>query len=118
MKVYNTNKIHEALELIRKRTHFLTSKSVSALEDYLTGYMVFGKWGFYDWNLIYNEGDVDLNEFRFWIQGQKNIPLSQGPSFSKYLLDKCKGDEEQAFDLFYKLLDEFKELKGKGNGPE
>ncbi|WP_298892946.1 hypothetical protein [uncultured Psychroserpens sp.] len=109
-KIY-TNKIHDVLELIRKRPYFLTSKSISALENYIRGYMVFGKWGFYDHGLIYNEKDVNLNEFRFWIQGQSYIPLSQGPSCSEFLLDKCNNDEEKAFNLFFKLLDEFKELK-------
>ena len=105
-------KIHYQLDYIRVRTHMvLTSKSISALEDYITGYMMFGGWGFYEPELIYDEGECDLNEFRFWIQDIPYIYLSQGPRFSKYLLEKTNGDEEKAFDLFYDLLDEFRRIK-------
>ncbi|WP_417368030.1 hypothetical protein [Flavobacterium beibuense] len=112
MKNYYSEKIHDVLEYIKLRTHLvLTSKSISALENYITGYMMFGRWGFYKPELIYNEGDVDLNEFRFWTQGLPYIELSQGPRFSKFLLEKTGGDEEKAFNLFYELLEKFKEIK-------
>lgn len=111
MKVYTT-KIHDMLEYVRLRPNmWINKKSITSLEIFITGYMVLGEWGFEDWGKIYNEGEVDLNEFRFWIHGIPNIPLSQGPSFSQYLLDQSSGDEELAFDLFFDLLDKFKELK-------
>lgn len=112
MKNYYSKKIHDTLDYIRLRTHLvLTSKSISSLENFITGYMMLGDWGFFDPKIIYNEGEADLNEFKFWIQGIPPISLSQGPRFSKFLLEKTNGDEEKAFDLFYEMLDEFRELK-------
>ena len=54
MKNYYSEKIHDVLGYIKLRTHLvLTSKSISALENYITGYMMFGRWGFYKPELIY-----------------------------------------------------------------
>lgn len=111
IKVINGYKIYENLEYIRKRPlNALTSKSITALENYLWGYWLYANKN-YKGEQIYNEGDPDFNEFKWWLSGQPNIPLSTGPSFYKSLLEQCENDEEKAFDLFFVKLDEFKQLK-------
>ena len=110
MKIY-TEKIFDVLELIRRRNNYLSSKSIIALQDFINGYMTLGKWGIYDESLIYDENDVDFNEFLFWIQKIPFISATPGPYFAEFLLKKTD-DEYKAFDLFYELLDDFKKLKG------
>lgn len=108
MKAIYTNKLHDRLDYIRLRTNLvLLSKSITALENYLSGYF-----NFFDWNnpgLIYNPHDIDFQAFKWYLHDEPIIVLASGPQFSKYLLEKCAGDEERAFDLFYELLDQFRE---------
>ena len=113
IKVINGYKIYENLEYIRMRPCvILTSKSITALENYLWGYWTYANKN-YSGDQIYNEGDPDFNEFKWWLSGQPNIPLSTGPRFYKLLLEQCENDEEKAFELFYEKLDEFKQIKTK-----
>lgn len=116
MRVYDTEKVYDVLYIIKKRNYFVTSKSIFALQDFINGYMVFGKFGIYEeaHKLIYYEKDLDFNEFLYWIQDIPFLPVSNGPSFADFLFEKANRDEAKAFDLFYELLDEFKKLK-KGN---
>lgn len=106
--------IYDLLYHIRKRPHlWLTSKSISSLQDLITGYMIFGNKGYTpEEKTIYYEGDPDFDEFLYWINNEPFIPVHKGPPFSKYLLDKCSYDEEKAYNLFFDLLDEFKKIKG------
>lgn len=112
MRVY-TEKLYDVLELIRLRNYFVTSKSIFALQDFINGYMTFGKFGIYEdaHKLIYYENDLDFNEFLYWIQDIPFIPVSSGPSFANFLFEKADCDETKAFDLFFELLDEFKMKK-------
>lgn len=113
IKIINGYKIYENLEYIRRRPLIvLTSKSITALENYLWGYWTYANKN-YSGDQIYNEGDPDFNEFKWWLSGQPNIRLSTGPRFYKLLLEQCENNEEKAFDLFYKKLDEFKKIKTK-----
>ncbi len=109
----NGFKIYENLGMIRRswRT-VLSCKSIIALENYLWGYRIWGTRN-YDYESIYNQGDPDFNEFKYWVNNKPNIPLSTGPSFGKILLKKSENDEEKAFNLFFEKLDEFFQLKGK-----
>ena len=113
IKIINGYKIYENLEHIRIRPLIaLTSKSITALENYLWGYWVYANKN-YSGEQIYNDGDPDFNEFKWWLSGQPNIPLSTGPRFHELLLEKCNNDEEKAFDLFFEKLNEFKQLNTK-----
>lgn len=110
IKVIDAYKLYEKLDYIRIRPlNVLTSKSITALENYLWGYWIYGTKGYSD--QVYNEGDPDFNEFKWWLSDQPNIPLSTGPRFYKSLLEKCDNNEEKAFDLFFEKLDEFKKMK-------
>lgn len=114
-KIINKYKIYENLEHIRTRPLLtLTSKSITALENYLWGYWTYANKN-YKGDQIYNEGEPDFNEFKWWLSGQPNIPLSNGPQFYRILLEKCENSEEKAFDLFFEKLEEFKLLKLKDN---
>lgn len=110
IKFVNGYKIYEKLDHIRKRPlTALTSKSITALENFLWGYWIYGTKEYSD--QIYNLGDPDFNEFKWWLNGEPNIPLSTGPRFHHILLNECDGNEEKAFDLFFEKLDEFKKIK-------
>lgn len=92
---------------------WLTSKTISSLQDLITGYMIFGGIGYTpEEKIIYYEGDPDFDEFLYWINDQPFIPVHNGPRFREHLLEKCTGNEEKAYDLFFELLDEFKKQKG------
>lgn len=105
-------KIYENLGLIRRRWGFaLSCKSIIALENYLWAYWVWGTRN-YDYESIYNEGDPDFNEFKYWLNDLPNIPLSTGPAFGKTLLEQTDNDPEKAFDLFFEKLDQYFEIKG------
>ena len=91
IKIINGYKIYENLEHIRIRPLIaLTSKSITALENYLWGYWVYANKN-YSGEQIYNDGDPDFNEFKWWLSGQPNIPLSSGPRFHELLLEKWAG---------------------------
>jgi len=114
IKLINGYKIYENLEHIKLRPLIaLTSKSITALENYLWGYYIYGTKDYS--NQIYNQGDPDFNEFKWWLNGGIKVNMSSGPRFYKVLLDKCENDEEKAFDLFFEKLDEFKKIKMKTN---
>ena len=101
----HAKKIYEILDLIEKRPLiFLTSKSISALQDFLNGYLTLQR------DDLYNYNEPDFDEFKYWIL-QKNDQLGgiQHP-FSRVLLADCNGDEVKAFEKFYFYLNEFKSL--------
>lgn len=114
IKIIDSYKIYEHLHHIRLRpTLFLISKSIIDLENYLRGYYLYARKDYSE--DIYNDGDPDFIEFRWWLVGEPKINMSNGPSYYLHLLEQCNNDEEKAFDLFFEKLDEFKELKRKAN---
>ncbi|KAA9324981.1 hypothetical protein [Adhaeribacter soli] len=103
IKVTSARKVYELLELVRQKPYFLTSKSITALQDFLNGYM---QLGFAD--DIYNSGDPNFEEFKYWILNKdKEVEGTSNP-FSRVLLKECDGDEERAFEKFFVYLAEFK----------
>ena len=115
MKIYDCQKIFDMLELIRIRDYWLSCKSIFALQDFLNGFMVFGKHGIYEetHKLIYYENDIDFNEFLYWLQDIPFVAVSGGLAFADFLFKKANSDSEKAFDLFYELLETFKQTKVK-----
>jgi hypothetical protein len=103
-KIASTRKIYEVLESIRGKPYFwLTSKSVTALQDFLNGYM---QLGYAD--EIYYPDEPDVNDFKYWLLNRDAEHSGVGNPYSRVLLKECNGDEEKAFDRFFQLLDEFK----------
>jgi len=102
IEVISAGKIYELLELIRRKPYFLTSKSITSLQDFLNGYLIRG---FED---IYNSGDPDFGEFKYWILNKNKEIEGIGHPFSQVLLKEYAGDEEKAFEKFFVYLEEFK----------
>ena len=93
------------LSLIQEKpTIYLTSKSISALQDFLNGYKI--------WMVgnseAYNLDDPDFNHFKDLILNKSSIMSGVGFPFSSTLLKECNGDEERAFERFFEYLNEYK----------
>src|SRR5688572_22075424 len=100
MKIWDGRKMYEMLEMIRRTPKaWLTSKSISALQNFLSGYMVLG---FKD--DVYLPGEPTIDSFKDWILNKYD---KQFGAFSA-ILEECNGDEEKAFDRFFENLVEFK----------
>ncbi|MTI41397.1 hypothetical protein [Fulvivirga lutimaris] len=108
MKVISSNKIYEILEVIRRKPHFyLTSKSITSLQNFLNGYLLMAGFS----NDAYNSGDPKIDDFKYWILNKSSTQDGVGNPYSNTLLLECKGDEELAFERFFEYLDEFRKLK-------
>ena len=103
--VYDMGKIYEMLDHIRRRPNqLLTTKSISALQNLLNGYLLVNHR-----DSIYFPGEPDFDEFISLILNRGNsYRFGKGNPFSSTFLIECLGDEERAFDKFFELLDEFK----------
>lgn len=105
IKVVCAGKIYEMLELIRDRPEmWLTSKSISALQNFLNGYLM--NKGFT--NDIYHPGEPSIDNFKYWVLRKEPDVFGVGNPYSRVLLKKSDGNEVMAFDLFFEFLDEFK----------
>lgn len=101
--ITSARKIYELLKLIEKKPEvWLTSKTISSLQDFLNGYLTLG---FAD--DIYEVGQPEFKEFEYWLRRSSKENLSVGSSFSSILLEECKGDEEKAFNKFFSRLKVF-----------
>lgn len=99
------------LDLIKRTPHFsLTSKSISSLQDFLNGYMLFGCT-----ENIYHPGEPNFDEFKYWILEKGKGTTGIGNPYSTVLLELCNGDEEKAFDIFFEYLEQFKKDKTLDN---
>jgi hypothetical protein len=105
IEIFRAGKIYEMLEHVRRRPQmYLTSKSITALQNLLNGYMIVNHA-----ETIYLPGDRDLNQFIDWLSNKFGLHDSpKGNIFSTILLQECAGNEEQSFDRFFELLDDFK----------
>lgn len=105
IKIIHARKIYKMLGLIQKRpTIFLTSKSISSLQNFLNGYLI---WAF-DNDEIYNPGDPDFDGFKYWIFSKFNRADNVKYTYPGILLPECEGNEEKAFDRFFEYLEEYK----------
>jgi hypothetical protein len=112
IKIIYARKIYEMLSLIQKRpTLFLTSKSISSLQDYLNGYLI---WTLGN-NEIYNPGDPDFDNFKYWMLSKDDRVSGVGFPYSRILLLECEGQEEKAFDRFFEYLEEYKAESAQNN---
>ena len=103
LNIIHASKVYELLELMRRKPYYLTSRSITALQNFLNGYLIF------DQTInIYNEGDPSFDDFRLWLL--KKGGWKHG-NFRDVLLGMCNGSEEIAFEKFFELLDQFKEQK-------
>lgn len=106
MKAVSSWKIYELLGLIEDKPHFfLTSKSITALQDFLTGYFARR----IDDNETYHPGEPSLDNFKYWVLARRGPEGGIGSPYRSTLLPECEGDEEKAFYKFFELLREFKE---------
>ena len=107
IKVINSSKIYEMLELIRRRPElFLTSKSITSLQDFLTGYLClpFRK-------DMYHKDEPNFDEFKYWVLDKDIRKSSLNSSYRKFLLYECNCNDEKAFDRFFEYLEEYKAEK-------
>ena len=108
MQITYARKIYEMLDIIHKRpTLFLNSKSISALENFLSGYCI---WAL-DNNEIYNPGEREFNDFKYMVMNSTDISSGIEFPFSRALLKECKGDEALAFERFFEYLEIYKSEK-------
>ncbi len=111
IKVIDGTKIYEQLALVQKRpTLLLTSKSITALQNYLNGYIV---WALSNKD-AYHPNEPDFNNFKYWLLAKNNVVTDIASPYSRMLLLECKGDEEKAFDRFFEYLDKYKQEMGQG----
>ncbi|MFC0608991.1 hypothetical protein ACFFGQ_14710 [Rufibacter quisquiliarum] len=102
--ITSANRIYEVLELIKSRpTLWLTSKTISSLQNFLNGYLLLG----FSVDL-YEPNQPDINEFSYWIYEQGKETGGKENIFLKVLKKECDGDEEKAFNKFFEYLEEFK----------
>ncbi|MBK0403564.1 hypothetical protein I5M27_11245 [Adhaeribacter sp. BT258] len=110
IKVVQTEKLYEMLDLIRRKPNmWLTSKSITSLQDFLNGYLMVR------WNdeSLYNPGDSSFADFVLWILEKGEWKFTKHNVFSSILLDENNGDEEKGFDKFFEYLETFINGKGK-----
>jgi hypothetical protein len=106
IKLISSRKIYELLDLVKRRPEILlTSKSITALQNFLNGYM---QLGFGDGDEIYNLGEPRIDNFNDWILNKDKEESGVGNPYSRVLLKECNEDEAKAFDRFFEYLDEFK----------
>jgi hypothetical protein len=103
IKIISARKIYEILNLIRRKPYlFLTSKSITALQNFLNGYQLLGYA-----DDIYHSGEPDIHNFASLILSRDKESRGVGNPYTNVLLKECKGNEEAAFDNFFELLDQF-----------
>ncbi|MEG0415780.1 MAG: hypothetical protein RR565_06550 [Erysipelothrix sp.] len=96
--------LEELLEGIRKRpSMYLGTKSLKLLNAYLNGFLS-------------GSGLVENSEYQnFRTQFQKYVlelyPTQKSLGWSSIIIKVSQGDEERAFDLFFRLLDDFNKIK-------
>ena len=102
IKVYQALNPYDMMELLLKRPEmYLSARTMSALQDFLTGYENGNPyptqeppfWNFY----VYLIGEV---------RSKLNKDIS-GKNMARALLEECEGDERLAFDRFFEDLFEF-----------
>jgi hypothetical protein len=104
--IIHARKVYEMLGSIQKKpTIFLTSKSITALQDFLNGYMTLGI-GNED---LSNAGDPDFPNFKYWFLHTTKQYGELGFPYKRVLLEECKGDEVKAFDRFFEYLEAYKQ---------
>ena len=100
--VISTHRVYDVLDAIRRNhVHWLTSKSITALQNFLNGYM-----------FRVGEAHLDLGkpsfaEFPLWALLKHDSNAHQ-TEFDKALLPLASGDEERAFEQFFLWLDEYR----------
>lgn len=105
IKVVEARKIYEQLALIQERPWLLlTSKSITALQNYLNGYTM---WIIGDKD-AYHPGEPMFDDFKYWLLNKTNTQTHLGNPYSRVLLRECEGDEEKAFDRFFEYLEVYK----------
>lgn len=104
IKIISVRKIYEILDLIKRRPEiWLTSKSITGLQNFINGYMQLGAN-----DDIYHPGEPKIDQFNYWIlEKDKGLSGNENP-YSRVLLKECTGDELKAFEKFFEYLDEFK----------
>ena len=111
IKVIQARKIYEQLALIQKRPWLLlTSKSITALQNYLNGYTM---WIIGDRD-AYHPGEPIFDDFKYWLLRKDDRAASLDNPYSKVLLRECEGNEEKAFDRFFEYLEVYKKEMMEG----
>ena len=104
MKIVHPYKIYEVLGSIEKNPKlWLTEKSITALQNFINGLLTAKTK-----DLVYEKGEPTFDEFKYWILNKNPKINGIGNPYSRVILTECDGDEQKAFDLFFKYLEEFK----------
>ena len=104
-EITDARKIYELLSLIEsKPLIFLTSKSITALQNFLNGYLILNLGN----DDLYKVNEPNLDDFKYWILSQNQELAGIQFPYSRVLLEESKGDEEKAFEKFFIYLNEFK----------
>lgn len=103
IKIIEATKLYAMLYLIKKNPHiWLTTKSISSLQNFLNGYLKFELA-----QSIYNSGEPNIEEFDFWLCKRFKRYISKSNIYTDIFLKECEGNEELAFDAFFGNLDRF-----------
>lgn len=102
INIIDTSNIYELLAFLKRRHNFyLTSKSITSLQNFLNGYLL---------NKVpNNEEEMVFYNYKYWLKEKANDDGDLSFPYSRSLLKICNGDEEKAFDKFFELLDEYRE---------
>jgi phosphoribosylanthranilate isomerase len=102
---HSFDKFYDFLTAVRQRPElFLGEKSLSKLQIYLLGFQS----ALYFSKSNYSLGKYDSEEFRMWMSKRVGYVYPNSFNCMTYIREKCDGNEEKAFDLFFALLEEFK----------
>ena len=95
-------RIHELLELIRKRPGFyIVERSIYPLDSFLGGYVLGVRWS----GIILQDYD-DLARFGDWLAPR--LGFSASVSGAANMIREKSSSDSDAFDRFFTLWDEFK----------
>ena len=104
IRVVHANRVYEVLGSVRDKPNlWLTARSVTALQNFLNGYLLTTGTGSLDVGVptFVDFGPWPQNELDWWHGGHQHL-------FGRILLEQCGGDETRAFDLFFTYLDEYR----------
>ncbi|RKN81043.1 hypothetical protein D7Z94_08820 [Ulvibacterium marinum] len=103
MKLVSSKNVYEILEIIRDKPElYLTSKSISSLQNFLNGYLLL-----MPNDINRNDDYPPFDKFKQHILNQKERFIGISNPYSSFFKLNSDGDEERAFEQFFHYLDLF-----------
>jgi phosphoribosylanthranilate isomerase len=100
--------IYELFDSIKKYPgSYFEQKSLTSLTAFLNGFQSALNWTIADFDLDLFE-PVTSNVFSRFIEEKLRVKIKNEANWNGLILNETNGNEEEAFDLFFTLLEEFK----------